>query len=136
MAGLDGETQDTPNDSLEHAIGRAITASGGTVLSPPTVDDSDVASITSNFYSFAVLCQYYLLDTIWGNWPYVDQKDGDTEQKLNQLADRLTEKQAAIEKQLADPALVDALKVPPPPLLVRIKSGSIGFMTPVNPFKV
>jgi hypothetical protein len=136
VAGLDGETQDTPNDSLEHAIGRAITSGGGSVLAPPTVTDDDVATVTVGFYKFAVLAQFYLLDTIWGNWPYVDQKDGDTEQKLNQLADRLVKKQDAILEQLADPSIVEALKVPSPPLITRIKSGSVGFMLPLNPYRL
>lgn len=136
VAGLDGETQDTPNDSLEHAIGRAIIGSGGTVQNPPTVTDADVGTITGGFYSFAVLAQYYLLDTIWGNWPYVDQRDGDTEQKLNQLADRLQKKQEAIQEQLKDPDLIAALKVPPLPMIARIKVGSSGFLLPANPFKI
>lgn len=136
VSGLDGETQDTPNDSLENAIGRAITSSGGTVANPPTVTDDDVATVTGGFYKLAVLAEYYLLDTIWGNWPYVDQKDGDTEQKLNQLADRLEQKQEAILAQITDPTIIEAMKVPGPPVIGRIKTGSLGFMSPRNPFRI
>lgn len=134
VAGLDGTTFETPNDAMENAIGRAITSSGGTVVSPPDVDDADVASITNNWYTFIMLCQYYMLDTIWGNWPYVDQRDGDTEQKLNQLAERLLEKQKAIQDALKDPELIDALKVPGPPMIAKIIPGSRGFLRPLNPY--
>jgi hypothetical protein len=133
VAGLDGETQDTPNDSMENAIGRAIVDSGGTVASPPEVTDADVATVTGGFYKFMLLCQFYLLDTIWGNWPYVDQRDGDTEQKLNQLAQRLTEKQDAILKQLTDPEIIGALKLPGRPIIGTIKPGSNPFQV-LNPF--
>jgi hypothetical protein len=134
VAGLDGETQDTPNDSLENAIGRAIVASGGSVQDPPTVSDDDVASVTGDYYKFSVLGMYYLLDTIWGNWPYVDQKDDATEQKLDQFAKRLLEKQEAILDALKDPDILAALKVPGPPVIGRIKTGLRGPMYPYNPF--
>lgn len=134
VAGLDGVTQDTPNLSMQDAIGRAITSSGGTVASPPEITDSDIATITAGWYRFTLLAQYHLLDTIWGNWPYVDQKDGDTSQSLNQLAERLTKKQEAIMAGLKDPELLAALKVPGPPRIAKIIAGSRGGMTPFNPF--
>jgi hypothetical protein len=132
VTGLD-QTTGTPNASLMPAIGLAISAAGGTIQNPPTVTDTDVATV-SGFYRFVTLAKYYLLDTIWGNWPYVDQRDGDTEKKLSQLAERLQKKQDAIEKALKDPDAIAALKVPGPPRVGAIKVGSTGHLNPFNPF--
>ena len=88
---------------LHSIIRDAVEASGGTIANPPEVTDTDVATMQLGHLGYQKVASLYALEKIWGNWAKVDVKGGLTEQKLNQIAERIQAKIKAIQAELADP---------------------------------
>jgi hypothetical protein len=78
-----------------------------------------------------VYAKLHTIRILWGKWAEVDQKDGDVEQKLNQLGDRLEKKEKALLEELKDPELAASQIVETPPVIGIIKAGAT---VPINPF--
>lgn len=111
----------------------AVPTAGGVLADPTEVTDGDVATVTS-YQRFIILARINVVKRMWGRWAEVDQKDGDVEQKLNQLGDRLEKKAKALLEELKDPELAATLIVETPPVIGTIKAGETTPIYPFNPY--
>jgi hypothetical protein len=121
-------------ESLHSPIRDAVPAAGGVLADPTEVTDADVATVTS-YPRLRIFATLFTIRRIWGKWAEVDQKDGDVDQKLNQLGDRLEKKEKAILEELKDPELTELISVvETPPVIGTIKAGETSPLFPFNPY--
>lgn len=111
----------------------AVPLAGGVLGDPTEVTDGDIASVTS-YQRFLLFARINTVKRMWGRWAEVDQKDGDVEQKLNQLGDRLEKKLKALQEELKDPELAALAVIETPPVIGQIKAGETYPIYPVNPY--
>jgi hypothetical protein len=102
-----------------------VVSCGGTIAQYPFVTDGDLASVTQGPERVALIALLNVLKTIWGHWAKFDQRDGDTDQKLSQIADRLEKRIKAIEESLLNPETAGGVIVmPSAPEIGIIKAGT------------
>lgn len=129
---LNAVIQDGTNPSLEGPIREAVIAAGGTIEEWPFVTDGDIATITGSAVRFMFFARINVLEKVWGNWAHVDQKSGEEQQMLDQLAKRIKEKIAALKEELKDPEIL-GIDVVGPPSSGVISVGSYIQHDPLNP---
>lgn len=118
---------------LEAPIRDAVPLAGGTLSDPTEVTDADLSTVT-NYPRLLIFARLHTIRRLWGLWAEVDQKDGDVEQKLNQLAERLEKKEKAILDQLKDPEIAGIVVIETPPVIGQIKAGETIPVFPFNPY--
>lgn len=120
-------------EGLYSAIRDAVPVAGGTLADPTEVTDGDVATVSS-YPRLLLFARLYAIRRIWGKWAEVDQKDGDTEQKLSQLWGAIEKKEKAILEELKDPELSAVQVIETPPVIGTIKAGETTSFIPFNPY--
>lgn len=112
--GLDSTTADGTNADLRGPIRRGVLATG---ITPADLDvaDSDIAAVAGwDLEKLLDVAELRALEVCWGNWSEVDEKAGEESQSLNQLADRLERRIAALAKRITEPYVpVDELGIVP-----------------------
>lgn len=94
-------TLDGTNKDMRGVIRDSIEQAGGSIADWPNVTDGDLATVQTGPRKLVKLMIIRGLEKCWGNWPKWDQKDGDSEQRLRQLADGLLKRIEQLQAELA-----------------------------------
>jgi hypothetical protein len=130
---MDVSTKDGNNVSLRSVIRRAIEACGGSIADFPYVTDADIATITAGAGRLWLVARIYLLEKVWDHWAKFDERKGDTDQKLREVAKDLAKRVDTLKEELANPEEAGGVAIlPSAPEVGEISAGSD---IPHDPFR-